>query len=96
MRHQHTDIEKTVYVEDTADVISDLAAEQILEMVQQLTPGYRAVFNLYVIEGYNHAEIGAMLGISEGTSKSNLAKARAKLQEMIIQSNKVNTGAYGK
>lgn len=96
MRHKHDDIEKTVYVEDTADVIADLGVEHIMAMINQLTPGYRTVFNLYVIEGYGHAEIGEMLGISEGTSKSNLAKARAKLQDMIINSNKVNLSAYGK
>ena len=96
IRHQHTDIEKSVYAEDSSDVISDLSAEQILEMVNQLTPAYRAVFNLYVVEGYNHAEIGELLGINEGTSKSNLAKARAKLQERIIQLNKVNISVYGK
>lgn len=96
MRHQHADMEKSVYAEDTGDVIADLAAEQILEMVNQLTPAYRAVFNLYVVEGYNHAEIGELLGISEGTSKSNLAKGRAKLQEKIIQLNKVKISVYGK
>ena len=95
IRHQHADIEKSVYVEDTADVLADLAAEQIMAMINELTPAYRAVFNLYVIEGYNHAEIGKLLGINEGTSKSNLAKARAKLQEKIIQLNKVNLGVYG-
>ena len=96
IRHQHSDIEKTVYAEDTSDVISDMAAEQILELVNKLTPAYRAVFNLYVVEGYNHSEVGELLGISEGTSKSNLAKARAKLQDMIIQLNKVNMIVYGK
>ncbi len=96
IRHQHAEIEKTVYVEDTADVISDLGAEQILEMVNQLSPAYRTVFNLYVVDGYNHNEIGELLGISEGTSKSNLAKARAKLQEKITKVNKVNVKMYGK
>ena len=96
IRHQHAEIEKTVYVEDTTDVISDLGAEQILEMVNQLSPAYRTVFNLYVVEGYNHNEIGELLGISEGTSKSNLAKARARLQEKIIKMNKVNVRMYGK
>lgn len=96
MRHVHTDIEKSVYVEDVSDVLSDLSAEQIMQMVNKLTPGYRAVFNLYVIEGYNHYEIGEKLGISEGTSKSNLAKARARLQEMIIELNKVTLTEYGK
>ena len=95
IRHQHLDLEKTIYVEDTSDVIADLSAEQILEMVNQLTPAYRAVFNLYVVEGYNHNEIGKLLGINEGTSKSNLAKARARLQEKIIELNKVNVKVYG-
>jgi RNA polymerase sigma-70 factor (ECF subfamily) len=54
-------------------------------MVQTLTPAYRAVFNLYVIEGYSHPEISELLGISEGTSKSNLSKARRNLQAMILQ-----------
>lgn len=96
VRHQHSDLEKTVYVEDTSDVISDMSAAQIMELVNRLTPGYRAVFNLYVVEGYNHKEIGDLLGISEGTSKSNLAKARAKLQEMIIQNDKAKVSGYGK
>ena len=96
IRHQHLDMERTVYVEDRSDVLADLAAEQILEMVNELTPAYRVVFNLYVVEGYNHGEIGKLLGISEGTSKSNLAKARAKMQEKIRELNKVNVSAYGK
>lgn len=96
VRHQHSDIEKTVYVEDTSDVISDMSAEDIMRMVNKLTPAYRTVFNLYVVEGYNHKEIGDMLGISEGTSKSNLAKARAKLQDMIVEQNKVKVSVYGK
>lgn len=96
IRNAHTDIERTVYAEDSSDVISDMSAEEILELVNRLTPSYRAVFNLYVIEGYNHKEIGELLGISDGTSKSNLAKARARLQNMIIEQNKVNLTAYGK
>jgi RNA polymerase sigma-70 factor (ECF subfamily) len=51
------------------------------------------VFNLYVVEGFNHAEVGERLGISEGTSKSNLAKARMKLQEMIKVYNTVKVSA---
>lgn len=96
LRHQHSEIEKTVYIEASNDVLADLAAEQIMEMVNKLTPAYRTVFNLYVVEGYNHKEIGEMLGISEGTSKSNLAKARVKLQDMLLEQNKVNTNVYGK
>ena len=60
-----------------------LAAQEIVELISGLTPQYRLVFNLYAIEGYNHKEISEMLGISEGTSKSNLSRARAILQERI-------------
>ena len=64
-------------------VIEDLAAEDLLKVIQKLPNGYRTVFNLYAIEGYNHKEIGALLKISEGTSKSQLARARATLQKKI-------------
>ncbi len=64
-------------------VIHQLSAEEILKLVQQLSPAYRTVFNLYVVEGFNHREIAEKLGISEGTSKSNLAKARGKLRKML-------------
>ena len=96
MRHMHSEIEKSVYAEDDSNVIAAMGAEQILQMVNELTPAYRAVFNLYVVEGYSHHEIAGMLRISEGTSKSNLAKARARLQEKIIQMNEIKLGAYGK
>lgn len=65
------------------NVISDLAAEDLINLVSELSPQYRVVFNLYAIEGYSHKEIGEMLGISEGTSKSNLARARYILQEKV-------------
>jgi RNA polymerase sigma factor (sigma-70 family) len=64
-------------------VIEHLSADDLLGLIQQLTPKYRMVFNLYAIEGYNHKEIGEMLGISEGTSKSNLSRARLILQEKV-------------
>ena len=54
-----------------------------MEAIQCLSPGYRAVFNLYVLENYSHKEIGEHLGISEGTSKSNLAKAKMNLQKIL-------------
>jgi RNA polymerase sigma-70 factor (ECF subfamily) len=64
-------------------VIDELSAEDLLGLIRQLTPKYRMVFNLYAIEGYNHKEIGELLGISEGTSKSNLSRARLILQEKV-------------
>lgn len=84
------EINHAVHEIDMSDVVSDMSAAEILEMVQKLSPAYRTVFNLYVIEGYAHKEVGKMLGISEGTSKSNLAKARVKLQKMIHKSRVVN------
>lgn len=65
--------------------LSELKGEIAMEAIQKLSPAYRAVFNLYVLEDYSHREIGEMLGISEGTSKSNLAKAKANLQKILIE-----------
>ena len=62
---------------------SNLAAEDLMSMLQNLSAGYRTVFNLYVIEGYSHKEIATMLNISEGTSKSQLARARVLLQKIV-------------
>ncbi|WP_448700025.1 RNA polymerase sigma factor [Mucilaginibacter sp. AW1-3] len=61
-----------------------LEYDDLLAMIQKLPQAYRTVFNLYAIEGYTHEEIGELLGISGGTSKSNLFKAREKLKKMII------------
>jgi RNA polymerase sigma factor (sigma-70 family) len=55
----------------------------VLKKIQQLAPGYRAVFNLHIMEGYPHQEIAGMLGISESTSKSQLSRARKLLQEQL-------------
>lgn len=64
-------------------VLDSLAEKDILELITQLSPGYRTVFNLYVVEGYSHKEIGEMLGISEGTSKSQLSRAKGILQDLV-------------
>jgi RNA polymerase sigma-70 factor (ECF subfamily) len=64
-------------------VLDELAEKDILALVQELSPGYRTVFNMYVVEGYTHKEIADMLGISEGTSKSQLSRAKVILQEMV-------------
>jgi len=61
----------------------EIRAEMAVEAIQHLSPAYRAVFNLYVMEEYTHKEIGEILGISEGTSKSNLAKAKQNLQKLL-------------
>lgn len=63
--------------------LDDLGAKDIMALVQELSPGYRTVFNMYVVEGYTHKEIGDILGISEGTSKSQLSRAKVILQDMV-------------
>lgn len=62
---------------------SEIRAEDLYQLVRQLPDGYRTVFNLYAIEGFAHKEIAEMLGISENTSKTQLFKARAALQNML-------------
>ena len=66
-------------------IFEELTCEELVALIQTLTPRYRMVFNLYAIEGYSHQEISEALGISVGTSKSNLSRARAILQEKINQ-----------
>lgn len=68
---------------EEADAVSQFTEQEILAAIQQLTPAYRAVFNLYVIEGYSHKEIADFLNITESTSRSNLVKARSRLQGLI-------------
>ncbi len=64
-------------------VLDTLAEKDIIQLVQQLSPGYRTVFNMYVIEGYTHKQIAELLGISEGTSKSQLSRAKLILQDLV-------------
>lgn len=61
-----------------------LEVKDLLNVIQQLSPGYRLVFNMYAIEGFTHKEIAEELGINEGTSKSQLARARGILKEYIL------------
>jgi len=80
------DLDSAEHLSDGDMVDRNLNYEDLLKMVQQLPQAYRTVFNLYAIEGYSHEEIGAMLNIHAGTSKSNLHKARQKLKQMILKS----------
>lgn len=70
-------------------VISRLTADEILKFIDKLPEGYRIVFNLYVVEGYSHKEIGKLLDIKEASSRSQLAKARRMLQEIILVQNAI-------
>ena len=69
--------------ETAEDLFSHFRAKALMQMIQQLPDGYRAVFNLYVIEGYSHKEIGQQLGISEATSKSQLSRAKMALRKLL-------------
>ncbi|MCB0846232.1 MAG: sigma-70 family RNA polymerase sigma factor [Bacteroidetes bacterium] len=79
----------------SAEGVKNLAEAEIMDLVQQLPPSYRIVFNLFVVEGYKHEEISQKLGISVGTSKSNLAKARMKLKLMLQSIYGEEVKAYG-
>lgn len=80
------DESKAAHVEDKEwSAFEKLSVKDLLALIQELSPGYRTVFNLYVVEGYTHREIGDMLGINEGTSKSQLARAKAILQQKILK-----------
>jgi RNA polymerase sigma factor (sigma-70 family) len=68
---------------ETPDVLNEIDAEHILEMIRKLPVNQRMVFNLFAIEGYNHAEIANMTGMTENTSKSHLHRARIALKGMI-------------
>lgn len=83
---QHNELIRAVEIYIDAEAIHKLDASALLEMVRHLTPATQSVFQLYVIEGYNHREIGKLLGISEGTSKWHLSEARKNLQQMIRMS----------
>jgi RNA polymerase sigma factor (sigma-70 family) len=78
-----TEKEEGVYEAKNLSVLDNLAEKDIIGLVQELSPGYRTVFNLYVIEGYTHREIAEQLGISEGTSKSQLSRAKLILQDLV-------------
>ncbi|MEM9820987.1 MAG: RNA polymerase sigma factor [Bacteroidota bacterium] len=88
------DLVHAQHLEVNAQIVADLSARELMDLVQELSPAYRMVFNLHAIEGFSHPEIARKLGISVGTSKSNLAKARLKLQTMI-QSREEKKSKYG-
>ncbi|MGC4021669.1 MAG: RNA polymerase sigma factor [Cyclobacteriaceae bacterium] len=78
-----TDIEDAIYEPDFQKLENQLEAEDLMKLIEELPVGYRTVFNLYAIDGYNHQEIAEQLGISENTSKSQLSRARALLQKKL-------------
>lgn len=98
-KHRHEMHQQDLDDYDTEDlqesVIEKMSAEDILALVQKLSPAYRMVFTLYAVEGYKHEEIAQQLGITAGTSKSNLAKARARLQKMVLDEFQFSKTSHG-
>ena len=87
-------VEDVDFIQNYSDSInSNIAVAEIQQLIDSLPEGYKMVFIMYAIEGYKHHEIGEMLQISEGTSKSQLYKARQLLQQKIKDLNNTNYGA---
>ena len=86
IRHRSDDLDKayTVHTNDV-DAISQCTEQEILACIQQLPASYRTVFNLFAVEGFSHKEIADATGISESTARANLAKARQRLQLLLLQ-----------
>ena len=79
--HYYTEIHDKA---EPASFISGFDEKELLKLIKSLTPAYRKAFNLFVMEGMKHKEIAELLGIAEGTSKSNLADAREILRKKVI------------
>ncbi|HEV8081651.1 MAG TPA: sigma-70 family RNA polymerase sigma factor [Chitinophagaceae bacterium] len=84
---QQVTLDEIAGVQIDPDIISKMKSEHLLHLVRKLSPATQAVFNLFIIEGYTHKEIGELLHISEGTSKWHLSEARKNLQSMINEEN---------
>lgn len=84
--------EDIVFEQSTTESLENTNTEDIQKLIDALPDGYKMVFNLFAIEGYNHSEIAIQLGISESTSKSQLFKARKLLQENYYKLNKTAHG----
>ena len=78
-----TEAQENTIEDKELTALDTLATKDILKIVDELSPGYKAVFNMHVIEGYSHKEIANILGITEGTSKSQLARAKGVLRNLI-------------
>lgn len=82
---KHQALNENLDVHISPEILSKIKNEELLHLVRRLSPATKAVFNLYIMEGFSHKEIGKLLSISEGTSKWHLSEARKNLQQMIQQ-----------
>ncbi len=78
-----TETHENILEAKEVSALDSLSIKDLQAIIQKLSPGYKTIFNLYIIEGYTHKEIAEMLGISEGTSKSQLARAKTILQNLV-------------
>lgn len=86
-----TEVQENTIEDTNLDALDILATKDIIKIINELSPGYKAVFNMHVIEGYSHKEIADIMGITEGTSKSQLARAKGVLKKLIeTRLNKMN------
>jgi RNA polymerase sigma factor (sigma-70 family) len=85
------ELDPTMYYLKTDDegALDKMGYDEIIKFIQELSPGYRMVLNLFIVEGCSHEDIAEELGIAVGTSKSNLAKARKQLQKILFRQNKI-------
>lgn len=86
-----SEVQENTIEDKELDALDVLAAKDIVNIVNELSPGYKAVFNMHVVEGYSHKEIADLLGINEGTSKSQLARAKGVLKKLVEARLKTNT-----
>lgn len=78
-----TEVQENTIEDVELNILDSMAEKDIIFLVNELAPGYKAVFNMHVIEGYSHKEIADILGITEGTSKSQLARAKGVLKKSL-------------
>jgi RNA polymerase sigma factor (sigma-70 family) len=78
-----SEVHENIIDDNELNALDSLATKDVMNIINELSPGYKQVFNLHVIEGYSHKEIADMLGITEGTSKSQLARAKGVLKKII-------------
>ena len=91
-KHQNVTELDTAIIHLPADdetAVDKISYDEIIRFIQELSPAYRTVLNLFVVDGFSHDEISKQLNISVGTSKSNLAKARKQLQKILFRQNKI-------
>ena len=94
-RHQEIEDVSLSYPNINPDALDKISTDELMKLIQELSPAYQMVFSLYAVEGYTHREIAEKLGISEGTSKSNYAKAKAKLQKALASWSTIKKPQHG-